>query len=126
MDDNEYNYIKNVFRITREKPTNYSQLRGVYISMVRNISNNDLITCTQSMKKEKRKQMIYSIDDDYIQYHLDLNKYTNTECKHYHELFTTKYNIQVVKSSFNSTNEDHEEYDSDYIDEQCRLLDVII
>ena len=126
MDDNEYNYIKNIFRITREKPTNYSELRGVYISMVRSITNNDLIKSERSMKKETRKQMLYSIDDDYIQYHLELNKLTNTECTHFHELFTTKYNIQVVKTSFNSNNEDIEEYDSDYIDEQCRLLDVII
>jgi hypothetical protein len=51
---------------------------------------------------------------------------TNTECTHFHDSFMTKYNIQVVKTSFNSTNEDIEEYDSDYIDEQCRLLDVII
>jgi len=126
MGDNEYNYIKNVFRITREKPTNYSQLRGVYISMVRNISNNDLVKSERSMKKETRKQTLYSIDDDYIQYHLDLNKYTNTACTHFHDEFVTKYNIPVVKTSFHNNDEEYVEYDSDYIDEQCRLLDVIM
>ena len=125
MDDNEYNYIRNIFRITREKPTNYSQLRGVYISMVRNISNNDLLKSERSMKKENRKQTLYNIDDDYIQYHLDLNKYTNTACTNFHDSFVTKYNIPVKTVSFDNNDEDVE-YDSDYIDEQCRLLDVIM
>ena len=70
--------------------------------MVRNISNNDLIKSERSMKKETRKQTLYSIDDDYIQYHLDLNKYTNTACTHFHDEFVTKYNIPVAKTSFHN------------------------
>ncbi len=115
MDDNEYNYIKNIFRITREKPTNYGELRGVYIRMVRNISNNDLIKSERIMKKESRKQTLCSIDDDYIQYHLDLNKYTNAECKHFNDLFVTKYNIPVPQISFHNNEEEHVEYDNKYI-----------
>jgi hypothetical protein len=133
MDDNEYRYIRNVFRITRDKPKTYSELRSIYISMIRNITTGDLITGKQSMKKETRKQMLYSIDEKTIQHHLELNKFYNTDCTHFHDSFVTKYNIPVKKVKFDDTDEecdeaertDHVEYEYD-IDEQCRLLDVII
>jgi hypothetical protein len=120
MDDNEYRYIRNVFRITRDKSTNYNDLRRIYISMIRNITTGDLITGKQSMKKENRKKMMYSIDEKTIQHHLELNKFYNTDCTHFHDSFVTKYNIPVKKVKFDDTDE---EYD---IDENCRLLDVII
>ena len=120
MDDNEYRYIRNVFRITRDKPKTYNELRSIYISMIRNITTGDLITGKQSMKKETRKQMLYSIDEKTIQHHLELNKFYNTDCTHFHDSFVTKYNIPVKKVKFDDTDD---EYD---IDENCRLLDVII
>lgn len=133
MDDNEYRYIRNIFRITRDKPKTYSELRSIYISMIRNITTGDLITGKQSMKKETRKQMMYSIDEKTIQHHLELNKFYNTDCTHFDDSFVTKYNIPVKKVKFDDTDEecdeaertDHVEYEYD-IDEQCRLLDVII
>jgi hypothetical protein len=120
MDDNEYRYIRNVFRITRDKPKTYNELRSIYISMIRNITTGDLITGKQSMKKETRKQMLYSIDEKTIQHHLELNKFYNTDCTHFDDSFVTKYNIPVKKVKFDNSDD---EYD---IDENCRLLDVII
>jgi hypothetical protein len=125
MDDNEYRYIKNVFRITRDKPKTYSELRSIYISMIRNITTGDLLKSERikTRKEGKRDFMKYNTDDDYIQYHLELNRFNNTDCKHFHDSFVTKYNIPVKKVSFETSNTEEDEYD---IDEQCRLLDVII
>lgn len=122
MDDNEYRYIRNVFRITRDKPKTYNELRSIYISMIRNITTGDLLKSERikSRKEGKRDFMTYNLDNDYIQYHLELNKFYNTDCTHFHDSFVTKYNIPIKKVKFNDTDE---EYD---IDENCRLLDVII
>ena len=125
MDDSEYRYIKNVFRITRDKPKTYSELRSIYISMIRNITTGDLLKSERikTRKEGKRDFMKYNTDDDIIQYHLKLNKFYNTDCTHFHDSFVTKYNIPVKKVSFETSNTEEDEYD---IDEQCRLLDVII
>jgi hypothetical protein len=122
MDDNEYRYIRNVFRITRDKPKTYSELRSIYISMIRNITTGDLLKSERikSRKEGKRDFMTYNLDNDYIQYHLELNKFYNTDCTHFHDSFVTKYNIPVKKVKFDNSDD---EYD---IDENCRLLDVII
>jgi hypothetical protein len=122
MDDNEYRYIRNVFRITRDKPKTYNELRSIYISMIRNITTGDLLKSERikSRKEGKRDFMTYNLDNDYIQHHLELNKFYNTDCTHFHDSFVTKYNIPVKKVKFDDTDE---EYD---IDENCRLLDVII
>jgi hypothetical protein len=121
MDDNEYKYIKNTFKITRDKPTNYNELRSIYISMIRKITTGDFLNSERikTRKEGKRDFMKYSVNNDYIQHHLALNKFYNTDCKHFHESFVTKYNIPVIKVKFDNK----EPID---IDENCRLLDVII
>ena len=46
-------------------------------------------------------------------------------CRNIQTLYYYSECKEVVKTSFNNTNEDHVEYEYD-IDEQCRLLDVIM
>ena len=68
MDDSEYKYIKNVFRITRDKPKTYSELWSIYISMIRNITTGDLLKSERikTRKEGKRDFMKYNVDDDCI------------------------------------------------------------
>ena len=100
MDDNKYKYIKNIFRITQKKPENYNELKKIYISMLRNVTNNNLITSSQGTKKEDRNERYYKFNDDVILYHLELNKYNNPDKKHFQEYFKNKYDIEETKYNF--------------------------
>ena len=156
MSDSEYKYIKNTFRISREKPENYKDLRKIYSTMIRHMTSNDLIKTVQGTKGKDRKQILYSIDDDIVKYHLELNKYSNPDCKHFHNNFVEKYKIPRKTNTYNFINEceardgcealsidceahdgcealstDCNSIDRDFeeplnIDDMCALLDVII
>ena len=119
MPDNEYKYIKNVFRISRAKPKTYEDLRKIYISMLRNVTTNDLITGERSKKRNEgqRDKMMYEVDNDYIQYHLELNKFSNPDCLKFHEHFVKQYSIPVKQFTFR---EDH--IDEDELNEMCRIF----
>lgn len=87
MNDKQYNYIKNIFRISQKKPETYEQLKRIYISMLRNITNNNLIQSKQGTKKEERNVRYYNINEDVIKYHLKLNEYSNPDKKHFNDFF---------------------------------------
>ena len=53
---------------------NYEDLKRIYISMLRNITNNKLIESKQGTKKEERNVRYYNINEDVIKYHLKLNE----------------------------------------------------
>jgi hypothetical protein len=93
MDETIYKYITNIFRITQKKPENYNELKKIYISMLRNITSNNLITSSQGTKKENRNERYYKFNDDIIKYHLELNKYINPDRLHFQEYFKNKYDI---------------------------------
>jgi hypothetical protein len=123
MDDVQYKYIKNIFRITQKKPTNYNELKKIYISMLRNITNNNLIISTQGTKKEDRNNRYYEINDDVIKYHLELNKYNNPERRHFQEYFKEKYDIEEPKINFI---DDEDNFKLDELNYMIDLLDIII
>ena len=123
MDESQYKYIKNIFRITQKKPTNYNELKKIYISMLRNVTNNNLITSTQGTKKEDRNERYYKINDDVIKYHLELNKYNNPERRHFQEYFKEKYDIEEPKINFI---DDNDNFKLDELNYMIDLLDIII
>lgn len=146
MTDNEYKYIKNTFRITRDKPENYKDLRKIYSTMIRHMTSNDLIKTVQGTKGKDRKKILYSIDGNIVKYHLELNKYSNPDRKHFHNNFVEKYGealtIEERKNTYNFINDENDneisiDYNTDNstcnsvntdleLDEMCALLDVII
>ncbi len=66
--------------------------------MIRNITTGDLLKSERikSRKDGKRDFMTYNIDNDYIQHHLELNKFYNTDCTHFHDS-NTIYQIQYTR-----------------------------
>ena len=64
--------------------------------------------------------MVYDIDHEYIQGHLELNKFSNPNCTKFHEHFVAKYEIPVKEIKF----DDNDEYEYD-VDEMCAALDII-
>lgn len=101
LDDNTYNYIKKLFRTTKKNPENYKDLIKLYVSMIKNIVSADLFTSERSKRKEDRDKVNYSLNKDLINYHLELNKYYNSNCRDFHNHFVEKFNIEE-KSLFNN------------------------
>lgn len=123
MNDEQYNYIKNIFRISQKKPETYEQLKRIYISMLRNITNNNLIQSKRGTKKEERNVRYYNINDDVIKYHLKLNEYSNPDKKYFNDFFKNKYDIEEAKIKFIDDEDNFNDFD---VDEMCELLDIII
>ena len=48
MTDEQYNTIKKLFRTTKTKPTNLSEFKTLYISMLKNVLGNDSIIGTKT------------------------------------------------------------------------------
>jgi hypothetical protein len=85
MADTEYRYIKSIFRITKKKPECYEELKKMYVTMLKNVATNDLIKTVKSMKTETRNQRFYNINNEYIQFHLKLNNFSNIYNRNFHE-----------------------------------------
>lgn len=120
MDDKYYINLKNIFRISKPKPKDYEELRKFYVSMIKNVTTNDLIKSFQSKKKETRDIRLYNINDEYIKDHLELNKFSNPNCKNFHEQFIEKFEIPIFENKYMFQNEEEEEN----IEYSCALLDV--
>jgi hypothetical protein len=121
MDDNYYINLKNIFRISKPKPKDYDELRKFYVTMIKNVTTNDLIKSFKSMKKETRNKRFYDINDEYIKDHLELNKFSNPDSKNFHEKIRERYEIPEIKNKYMFHNEEEEN-----IEESCALLDLIL
>jgi len=80
LTDNEYNLIKNLFRINKIKPNNNYEIIIMYVTMIKNICGSDIIKYKQTMINGKRKYEYY-YNDEYIKFHKKLTSYyiTNNE-----------------------------------------------
>jgi hypothetical protein len=73
--DNEFFYIKQIFRSEKEKPINGLQLKYLIIGALRNlISRLRLIECKEIKNKDRDKNYIYTINDDKVMYYKNLHK----------------------------------------------------
>jgi len=98
MTDNFFNLIKKVFKTTKNNPSNYLQLKKLIISMIRNITTSNIIITKKTFDRSKTKKnsIIYSFNDEFIQFHLKLNKYKNINSTDFHTHIIKKFNINVV------------------------------
>ena len=89
MDDVMHSLIRTVFRTTKTKPSNSDELRKLYISIIKNITNNNIITTTRinTRKEGKRGQYTYSLNKELIIRYLELNKFTNPQSKQFMSVF---------------------------------------
>ena len=80
-----YKLIKTVFRTTKAKPTDKDELRKLYISIIKNITNNEIVITKRvnTRKEGKRGQYTYSLNHELINRYIELNKFTNLQSKHF-------------------------------------------
>ena len=90
--DNKFHLMKKVFRIKRNKPTTKDELFQLYISMVKHVSTNDFVKANRCMKNNKRETK-YTLNEDLVKYHIELNQFSNCFLTNYDEGLLTRLNI---------------------------------
>jgi hypothetical protein len=101
--DKEWALIKKIFKTTKNKPENMTEFKPLYISMIKNITNSELIgDCRE--RNGKNKIRVYNLNQQYILEQIELNKYSNPKTlnidNHFIELFKIEpVNIETVNDS---------------------------
>jgi hypothetical protein len=125
MNDDQYKYIKSIFRISKPKPKDYDELKKIYVTMIKNVTTNDFIKSSYSKKKESRDQRIYNINNEYIQFHLKLNNFSNIYNRNFNEEIKNKFEIVETEQYLNKCPFDNDDYEYD-VDTMCAELDIIL
>lgn len=72
-------------------------MKKLIISMIRNITTSNIIITKNTSKRSNNNKycIIYSFNDEFIQFHLKLNKYNNLNSTDFHPHIIKKFNINV-------------------------------
>lgn len=86
LSNDNFIFIKKVFRSERKKPKNKSELKKLYVSIIKHL-NSELVVSEKIDKIDdgERKQNIFYLNKEKIKYYLKLDKYNNPEKKYYHK-----------------------------------------
>jgi hypothetical protein len=65
--DENFKLIKNIFRISKNKPSTYDELKQMYVGMLRHLFNSlEIIQAKQTKNKDRKNIKIYSLNDKLI------------------------------------------------------------
>jgi len=86
LSNENFIFIKKVFRSARKKPKDKSELKKLYVSMIKHL-NSEIVVSEKIDKIDdgERKQNIFYLNKEKIKYYLKLDKYNNPEKKYYHK-----------------------------------------
>jgi hypothetical protein len=104
MDDATFKSIKYVYDTKKEPPKNQKELKQLYVFMLKQLGNKEMIISTRSKKKEDRDTTHYKINDRFINYHIELSKHYTNNYKHYQEEVVKKYGLPVIENKPESEN----------------------
>ena len=91
--DSEFDLVKKVFRYTlKDKPHDYDTFKCLYVDMIKSITNKDIIINTPKRVNNK-KINYYTLNMDYIDKHMTLNRFYNQDMTGY----DTDFNILLHK-----------------------------
>jgi hypothetical protein len=89
--------IKRLFRTTKE-PKNMKDFKQLHITILKHITDNDIIISKQKKENNKRSTQ-YKLNDKFINFHIDLDRLKNPTFKN--------YDIHVIKKLNILSNEDN-------------------
>ena len=81
--DELWAFVKKLFRITKDKPINMTEFKPLYISMIKNICDTEIIDSKQ-VRDGKVRIRTYNLNTDYIKESLQLNQYLNPKANDFH------------------------------------------
>ena len=98
--DELWAFVKKLFRSTKDKPKDMQEFKPIYISMIKNICDSDMIDSKQ-VRDGKTRIRTYNLNIDYIKDHLKLNQYINPMANDFHnnfiEVFKIEPNEELIK-----------------------------
>ena len=95
---NGWSIYEKAFRINKTKPKNKYQLIITIVSMIRHITNREMIK-QKVQKINKKEYNIYEFNWNYIQEHTELNKFQKNE--NINQVIINKLNITNLTNDFN-------------------------
>ena len=97
FDDDLFKVFKNLFRSVKQKPTNFNDLKKMYVGIIKNITVNELIVSKRNHERTdgKRGEYEYSLNKDLIKRHLDLNKLKNRDSLGFHDALESLMEVKV-------------------------------
>ena len=90
--DELWAFVKKLFRITKDKPINMTEFKPLYISMIKNICDTEIIDSKQ-VRDGKVRIRTYNLNTDYIKESLQLNQYLNPNANDFHLEFVERFQI---------------------------------
>ena len=96
MDDGFFALIKQAFRITRAKPKTYSEVRQLFVSILRTATCRDIVTGKQGKTKKDRDVIVYTLNEGLLKYHLELNGFKNKARKGFAPEVVEKFDLQAA------------------------------
>jgi hypothetical protein len=112
--DKEWTLIKKLFRKNKDKPENMTEFKPLYISMIKNICNSDII-CDSRERDGKKQIRVYNLNHQYILEQIELNKYSNPKTLNFDHHFIELFKIEPV--NIETVNESLYDLDIDIWDE---------
>ena len=100
MDDGFWLLIKQAFKVTRAKPTKFSEIKQLFISLVKAATSKDIITSKQSKSKKDRDTTVYTLNESLLKHHLELNSLKNKTCKGFSQEVVDKFELAVDDDHF--------------------------
>jgi len=98
LSNDNYNLIKSLFRTTKSRPKNSIQLHNLYIMMIRNVIGSEFIQIERKRCGNNKKEYSYSLNEDSIKKHIELNQYSNPNFKNYCNEVINKYKLKIIKN----------------------------
>ena len=78
LTNNEYNLIKNTFRMSRSIPTNSSELILMYVTMIKNICGPEIIQ-SKKIQNDTIRKTVYKYNEEHLDFHNKLASYYSTK-----------------------------------------------
>ena len=91
--DELWAFVKKLFRSTKDKPKDMQEFKPIYISMIKNICDSEMID-SKRVRDGKNRLQIYSLNTDYIKEHLKLNQFINPMANDFHNEFIEVFKIE--------------------------------
>ena len=98
MEADTFNNIKYIYETKKKPPTNQKEFKELYVLMIKQLTNKEIITSKRSKKKEDRDTVHYKLNDDFIKYHIELSKHYTNNYKYYLEEIIKQYNLPVIEN----------------------------
>jgi hypothetical protein len=79
FDENDFDKIKRIFRITTAAPKTYIELMSLYVKLICNVAGADIFDRKTSKKRDHtHNKTLYTIDKEKLTYHLELYRMRNS------------------------------------------------